>query len=106
MQLTRREPTDRPGIFFITSCNFTQEELERKFVPAGFAVEHVVPAPMFMFVRRSAYAGRPKRFHRHDRGLPADIDHVIDTKVVVCLSSRCRRMETCACVCRTRRVRS
>ncbi|WFC96347.1 N-acetylphosphatidylethanolamine-hydrolyzing phospholipase D [Malassezia brasiliensis] len=49
VQLTRRESTERPGIFFITSCNFTQDELERKFVPAGFAVEHVVPAPTFMF---------------------------------------------------------
>ncbi|KAI3624712.1 EFM4 [Malassezia furfur] len=49
VQLTRREPSERPGIFFITSCNFTQDELERKFVPAGFAVEHVVPAPTFMF---------------------------------------------------------
>lgn len=106
MQLTRREPSERPGIFFITSCNFTQDELERKFVPAGFAVEHVVPAPTFMFVCCFAHAGRPKRLHCHDCGLPADIDHVTDTKVVVCLSPRCRRTETCACVCRMRRARS
>lgn len=44
-RLTRKDG----GIFFITSCNFTQEELATKFQPAGFLVEHVVPTPSFTF---------------------------------------------------------
>ena len=58
--LTRRSPPERPGIFFITSCNFTQEELEHKFLPAGFEVDHVVPSPTFMFVRVELTQGGQK----------------------------------------------
>lgn len=104
------------GIFFITSCNFTQEELERKFLPAGtlllltpgFAVEHVVPAPTFMFVRRATHAGWPARLHRYDRGIPKNtIDHVTNAKLVVLLlRPQCPSMRTCACGCRMRRARS
>lgn len=37
------------GIFLITSCNFTQHELEARFTARGFQVHHVVPTPQFSF---------------------------------------------------------
>ncbi|KAL4399567.1 Protein-lysine N-methyltransferase Efm4 [Malassezia pachydermatis] len=49
-ELTKSPTGDhRGGLFFITSCNFTEQELTAKFGPAGFEVEHVVPTPSFTF---------------------------------------------------------
>ncbi|WFD45109.1 hypothetical protein MPSI1_003786 [Malassezia psittaci] len=65
-KLLRRSSTERPSIFFITSCNFTQAELEQKFAPSGFEVIHVIPTPSFIFRRQErswvpdfAIAGMP-----------------------------------------------
>ncbi|EDP42409.1 hypothetical protein MGL_3167 [Malassezia globosa CBS 7966] len=58
-RLTRKDG----GIFFITSCNFTQEELATKFQPAGFLIEHVVPTPSFTFVCLCL-------FHTHTQTFP------------------------------------
>ncbi|PWN48835.1 Metallo-hydrolase/oxidoreductase [Violaceomyces palustris] len=37
------------GIFLITSCNFTEEELKLRFEKSGFKTEHVIPTPSFSF---------------------------------------------------------
>ncbi|SNX82976.1 related to SEE1 - probable lysine methyltransferase [Melanopsichium pennsylvanicum] len=37
------------GIFLITSCNFTEQELTQRFTQAGFQVEKVLPVPSFTF---------------------------------------------------------
>ncbi|XP_068228406.1 EEF1A lysine methyltransferase 2 [Palaemon carinicauda] len=36
------------GMFIITSCNWTKEELDKHF-QKYFAIEHVIPTPSFMF---------------------------------------------------------
>lgn len=49
-RLTRRPRDSEPGgIFLITSCNFTLDELTRMMEQQGFATEHVVPTPSFTF---------------------------------------------------------
>ncbi|GAC92713.1 methyltransferase MppJ [Pseudozyma hubeiensis SY62] len=37
------------GIFLITSCNFTEQELIARFTSRGFEVEQVLPTPSFTF---------------------------------------------------------
>ncbi|CDS00658.1 related to SEE1-probable lysine methyltransferase [Sporisorium scitamineum] len=37
------------GIFLITSCNFTEQELTTRFTSRGFQVEQVLPTPSFTF---------------------------------------------------------
>lgn len=37
------------GIFLITSCNFTEQELTARFTSRGFQVQHVLPTPSFTF---------------------------------------------------------
>ncbi len=39
----------KDGIFLITSCNFTEEELKTRFTGRGFEVEQVIPTPSFTF---------------------------------------------------------
>lgn len=39
----------KDGIFLITSCNFTEEELKTRFTARGFEVEQVLPTPSFTF---------------------------------------------------------
>ena len=49
-RLTRRPRESIPGgIFLITSCNFTLDELTRMMEQQGFETEHVVPTPSFTF---------------------------------------------------------
>ncbi|KAK8387560.1 hypothetical protein O3P69_018239 [Scylla paramamosain] len=40
--------TRKNGLFIITSCNWTQEELSEQFSDY-FIVEHIIPMPTFMF---------------------------------------------------------
>lgn len=37
------------GLFLITSCNFTEQELKTRFTANGFEVEQVLPSPSFTF---------------------------------------------------------
>ncbi|EST07819.1 Methyltransferase domain protein [Kalmanozyma brasiliensis GHG001] len=37
------------GLFLITSCNFTEQELKSRFTTSGFEVEQVLPSPSFTF---------------------------------------------------------
>ncbi|KAN0062389.1 Protein-lysine N-methyltransferase efm4 [Thecaphora frezii] len=37
------------GIFLITSCNFTEQELVDRFTYAGFEVDTIIPTPTFTF---------------------------------------------------------
>ncbi|KAJ9478030.1 Protein-lysine N-methyltransferase EFM4 [Pseudozyma hubeiensis] len=39
----------KDGIFLITSCNFTEQELTARFTSRGFEVEQVLPTPSFTF---------------------------------------------------------
>ncbi|SPO22075.1 related to SEE1 - probable lysine methyltransferase [Ustilago trichophora] len=44
-----RQLTKQGGIFLITSCNFTEQELTTRFTKEGFQVEQVIPTPSFTF---------------------------------------------------------